>query len=221
MAKTMIKRPRRVGRAQAPARAAADGFSLSAEIPGVGVKPLWSLKLELAARSQGEGEHLRLRMHLQANIASTQAALADARGAGAASGKTGSGLPVPRAAQWLLRALERPALRRIAGPLLRHDVNSWLELRASTADLAGGAGALLPEAERLKSLGIDTGGESGPLARTWAGSAGGANPGFAQVSLLQLDKRHLPPRLAVLLGSAPLQLAAALVNVIDERPVRR
>ncbi|MBL6751739.1 MAG: hypothetical protein ISP90_14525 [Nevskia sp.] len=202
----MLNRLRRF----APVRAEGEGYSLAAEIPGASGKPLWSLKLELAATPQGAGEHLRLRAHLQANFASTRAALAGARQAA----RDGSGVPVPRTAQWLLRALERPLLRQVAAPLLQHDLNSWLELRASTADLAAGSRALLPEAERLKGLGIDTGGE-GPLAQTWEGGAGGTQPGFAQVSLLRFDKRHLPARLAALLGERPFQLAAAVVNVID------
>ncbi|MDR3419007.1 MAG: hypothetical protein P4L83_22770 [Nevskia sp.] len=201
----------------------ADGerFTLSAEIPGLRPgKPLWRLNVELQSEPQGDGERLRLRAHWQANFAS---ALGPALGAEAPRGApSAEKLPAERVGQWLQRRLDNPLLRALAEPLLRHNFNSWIELRASTADLADGAGALLPETEQLKALGIEprfgTSGEDAPLTQTWAGSAMGPHPGFAQVSLLQFDKRHLPPALAALLGSRPFQLAAALVNVVEEDP---
>jgi hypothetical protein len=191
-----------------------EGFALSAEIPGAGGKPLWRLTVELKSRPQGSGEHLQLRAHLQANFASTRAELAAQR-------EGNEGLPAPRAAQWLLRSLERPALRRLAAPLLRRNVSSWLELHASTADLAGGPGALLPQAGQLDRFGIDAGKGTEPLAQTWAGQGGAANPGSARVSLLRFDKRHLPQSLAALLGKQPLQVAAAVVQVVNEEPGAR
>jgi hypothetical protein len=203
-------------------RAEGERYALAAEIPGLRPgKPLWRLNLELLSEPQGEGERLRLRAHWQANFAS---ALAPALGAEAPlnAGPSGERLPVQRVGQWLRQRLDNPLVRRIAEPLLRHDFNSWLELRASTADLAGGASALLPETDRLKALGIEPklsdSTRDAPLAQTWAGSAQGPRPGFAQVSLLQLDKRHLPPGLAALLGRKPFQLAAAVVNVVEEDP---
>jgi len=141
--------------------------------------------------------------------------------------ESGSGgtLPAQRVGQWLRRRLDNPLLRAVAEPLLRHDFNSWIELRASTADLADGAGALLPESSRLKALGIEPklsdASHEAPMAQSWTGSAMGPRPGFAQVSLLQIDKRHLPPALAALLGARPFQMAAALINVVEEDAPQR
>ena len=209
---------------EAASKADGERYTLSAEIPGLlPGKPLWRLNLELHSEPQGDGERLRLRAHWQANFAS---ALAPALAADAAppplteSGGPTSALPVQRVGQWLRRRLDNPLLRAVAEPLLRHDFNSWIELRASTADLAGGAGALLPESDRLKALGIEpklsNPKSDAPLTQSWAGSAMGPRPGFAQVSLLQIDKRHLPPALAALLGTRPFQMAAALINVVEE-----
>jgi len=207
-------------RSGAVQRADSENFALSLEVPGLRPgKPLWRLNLELQTEPQGDGERLRLRAHWQANFAS---ALGPALTAEAAPQRSQEKLPAERVGQWLRRRLDNPLLRAVSEPLLRHDFNSWLELRASTADLAEGAGGLLPESERLKALGIepkfgDTA-QRAPLAQTWAGSTEGPRPGFAQVSLLQFDKRHLPAALAALLGTRPFQLAAALVNVIEEDP---
>lgn len=200
----------------------ADGerYTLAAEIPGLAPgKPLLRINIEMHSQPQGGGERLRLRAHWQANFAS---ALAPALGQEPppAMSPSGERLPAERVGQWLRRRLDNPLLRAVAEPLLRHNFNSWLELRASTADLAGGAGALLPETDRLRALGIEPKlsdpKQEAPLAQSWAGAANGPRPGFAQVSLLQLDKRHLPPALAALLGARPFQLAAAVVNVVEE-----
>lgn len=204
----------------------ADGerYTLAAEIPGLRPgKPLLRLQMEMHSEPQGDGERLRLRAHWQFNFAS---ALAPALGVDPqqpqAKGESGERLPAERVGQWLRQRLDNPLLRRVAEPLLRHDFSSWLELRASTADLADGVGALLPETDKLKRLGIEpklsTSTQDAPLAQSWAGSAGGPRPGFAQVSLLQMDKRHLPPALAALFGTKPFQLAAAVVNVVEEDP---
>jgi hypothetical protein len=205
------------------AEGGADGerYTLAAEIPGLKPgKPLLRINIEMHSQPQGDGERLRLRAHWQANFASALApALAAPAQPAAASAEK---LPAERVGQWLRRRLDNPLLRAVAEPLLRHDFNSWIELRASTADLAGGAGALLPETDRLKALGIEPKlsdpKQDAPLAQSWAGASNGPRPGFAQVSLLQLDKRHLPPALAGLLGARPFQLAAAVVNVVEEDP---
>lgn len=221
----ILSRLRSTGSSGAPVQKQADGerFTLAAEIPGLRPgKPLLRLQMEMHSEPQGDGERLRLRAHWQFNFAS---ALAPALGVDPPQRpqqESSERLPAERVGHWLRQRLDNPTVRRIAEPLLRHDFSSWLELRASTADLADGAGALLPETARLKALGIDpklsSAAEGAPLAQSWAGSAGGPRPGFAQVSLLQMDKRHLPPGLATLLGNKPFQLAAAVVNVVEEDP---
>ncbi|HWY25297.1 MAG TPA: hypothetical protein VNX47_10285 [Nevskia sp.] len=209
------------------AEGGADGerYTLAAEIPGLKPgKPLLRINIEMHSEPQGDGERLRLRAHWQANFASAlaPALAAPASRAHEAMPPSAEKLPAERVSQWLRRRLDNPLLRALAEPLLRHDFNSWVELRASTADLAGGAGALLPETDRLKALGIEPKlsdpKQDAPLAQSWAGSSTGPRPGFAQVSLLQLDKRHLPPALAAMLGARPFQLAAAVVNVVEEDP---
>jgi hypothetical protein len=204
------------GRRRAAAPPASERYALSLEIPGLSPgRPLWSFRLEMASEPQGEGERLRLRAHLQANFAS---GLAPALAAPAAEASGAAGrLPAARIGAALRAGLDHPLVRRLAEPLLRQDFNSWLELQASTADLVQGADALVPQKERLAALGVQLAEGRGPLAQSWAGHAGGAHPGFAQLSLLRLDKRDLPPVLARLLGTRPFQMAAAVVNVLEEK----
>src|SRR3546814_20144255 len=91
----------------------------------------------------------------------------------------------------------------MAEPLLQLDLNTWIEIQASTASLDRGSHGLLPQADRLNALGIHpkrAGDE--PLAESWAGEA---PDGYAQVSVLQIDKRHLPARLLLMLGERPVR----------------
>ncbi len=218
-----LQRAREAASGVAPnAAQRSDSFAFAAEIPGAHGKPLWRLAIEMQTQPQGGGEQMHMRVHWQANFGSNLA-LDGPRGASAerdASNSTDPGhaqgtAMAERMGDWIRAGLSQPLVRRLAEPLLRHDFNSWLELRASSADLAAGSKALLPERERLQTLGVTIPDGDGPLAQTWSGSAQGARPGFAQMSLLRLDKRHLPRSLAALLGTRPFQLAAAIVNVVE------
>ncbi|WP_428381370.1 hypothetical protein [Nevskia ramosa] len=197
-----------------------ESFSLSAELPGLTADaPLLRLKLEMLSEELGDGGRFRLRAHLQAHLASALTPLpSPGKARDALSGPDTQSLPAAGVGRLLRMTLKVPAIRRVAAPFIRHDVNTWVDVRASTADLVDGARALLPESEQLKALGIDTTvvGD-GPLAQTWAGSTGGLTPGFAQVSLIQIDKRHLPKAVSALLGDQPFQLVAAVVNVAEEK----
>ena len=198
-----------------------DSFSLSAEIPGFTPdQPLWRIKIEMLNEEQGDGGRVRVRAHLQAHLASAlgnERPPTDARKA--IPDPDRGTLPAPRITESLRIGLSVPVLRRLAAPLLRRDFNSWIELRASTADHNDGARALLPESEQLRALGIDTATiGDGPFMQTWAGATGERHRGFAQVSLLHIDKRHLPKAMSALLGGRPFQLVAAVVNVAEEKP---
>lgn len=96
--------------------------------------------------------------------------------------------------------------------VLRRDLNSWVEVRASNAALDEGSRALVPE--RLEALGIAP--QADKPVQTWAGALQGARPGFAMLTLLQLEKSGLPKLLRRLLGSRPFQLSATVANVVEE-----
>ena len=100
--------------------------------------------------------------------------------------------PEPGGERLRLRAHTRLTL---PGRALR----SWFEVRGSTAPLDEGSRALVPE--RLDALGIEP--VSGKPVQTWAGPVPGPRPGFAVLSLLQLDRGRL-------------HLAATLASVVEE-----
>lgn len=229
----MLRRIRRrisriVAQPSAPPQAAAseERLSFAAELPVGQAQPLWRVQLQMLTEPQADGEHLRLRAHIQTNFASAlRPALAQAAHApserpalnqhGRATSLTlaqRAGGLVQRAAA---RALELPGVRALAEPLLQLDLNTWVEIQTSTASLAEGSHQLLPQAERLAKLGIVPRRTSDqPVAESWAGEA---PDGFAQVSVLQIDKRHLPEGLQRRLGDRPFSLAAAIVNTAQNK----
>jgi hypothetical protein len=97
---------------------------------------------------------------------------------------------------------------------MKHDINSWIEVTASTASLDRGAHDLIPRSEKLESMGIRPAKREGPHVESWSGSTA---QGSAQVSTLQIDKKSLPKNLQKRLGDQPFNLAAMIVNTIEEK----
>jgi hypothetical protein len=187
--------------------------NLAVELPGRGERPLWRVELQIHNEPHGDGEKLHLRAHVQTNFASALRPALDA-----APTATGRALSLSRRAAATAegaarRALRLPLLRALAGPLLQHDLNTWIEVQTSSASLDSGH-SLLPQGEKLAALGIAPRASGGPLMESWAGES---PEGFAQLSLLQIDKRDLPHDLQRALGEKPFQLAAAVVNTIERK----
>lgn len=190
-------------------------MSFSAEIPASpGGAPLWRVQLQVVSEPQVDGERLRLRAHFQTNFAS---ALKTALNAPAAPVETSGGTALTlaeRTGALAQRALTHPLVQRIAAPLLKHDFNTWIDMQTSTASLDDGAHALLPQSDKLTAMGIAPRKGDGPVAESWSGQS---PTGFAQVSILQMDKRHLPPQVASLLQGKPFHMTATIVNTVEEK----
>lgn len=195
-------------------------LAFSAEIPGGVHGALMKFDVRVETEPHGDGERLRLRAHIQSNFASVlRPMLADgARQEALPASEARSLAPAQRlgrlAERGVRRALSNRILRRLAEPLMQTDVNTWLEVQASTASLDAGAHDLVPQNDRLAALGIHPTRREGAHVENWSGAAGN---GFAQVSLLQLDKASLPPRLAKRLGESPFNLAAMVVSTVEEK----
>src|SRR3569623_930242 len=200
-------------------------LSFAAEVPVAGVDaPLWKGNVHLVTEPHGDGERLRLRAHVQTNFAALRPALTapagkrdDARALGHGTGG-GKGLSLSQRTTALAqRALENPVVNFLAQPLLKHDFNTWIDLQASTASLDDGAHALVPQSDKLTAMGIRPARskDGGPVAESWSGQSPSGN-GIAQVSIIQLDKKHLPPGLARMLKGKPFQMAGAVINTVEE-----
>lgn len=199
-------------------------LSFEAEVPVAGAEaPLWKLKVHLVTEPHGDGERTRLRAHIQTNFAALRPALeaptkkSDAKAIG--NGSSGKGLSLSQRTTALAqRALENPVVNFLAQPLLKHDFNTWIDLQASTASLDDGAHALVPQSDKLTAMGIRPARskDGGPVAESWSGQSPNGN-GFAQVSIIQMDKKHLPDRLAKMLKGKPFQMAGAIINTVEEK----
>lgn len=200
-------------------------LSFAAEVPVAGVDaPLWKVNVHLVTEPHGDGERVRLRAHVQTNFAVLRPALTapagqrdDAKALGHGSGGKGMSLS-QRTTALAQRALENPVVNFLAQPLLKHDFNTWIDLQASTASLDDGAHALVPQSDKLTAMGIRPARskDGGPVAETWSGQSPSGN-GLAQVSIIQLDKKHLPDRLVKMLGNKPFQMAGAVINTVEEK----
>jgi hypothetical protein len=197
-----------------------DRLAFSAELPAGAFGALFKLNVQIHSEPQGDGERLRMRAHLQTNFASVLKPML-ASPAPPPKSRKGSGralAPIDRAQQLASRSVRRafanPVVKRFAEPLLRNDINTWIDLTASTASLDEGAHALVPKSEKLDALGIRPTRKEGSHAETWSGSTAS---GSAQVSMLQVNKDSLPKSVKKRLGPQPFNLAAVIVNTVDEK----
>lgn len=198
----ILSRARKRGEAFIARRLQGEAVSIEAAIPGSD-GPLCEMRLEARADPEAEGERLHLRAHFRLKLARAlrrQEPLASR-----------SALPA-RLGRWIERRLESPVAQVLTAPVLDRDINTWLEVRASNASLDDGSRALVPE--RLSALGIEPSRDK-PV-QTWAGALPGPRPGFAMLTLMQLDKERLPPPLQQALGPQPFQLTATLASSIEE-----
>lgn len=203
--------------------AADDRLSFSAELPAGVFGSILKVDLSVDSEVHGDGERVRLRAHVQTNFASVLRPMLAApppapkprRGRKSESRALATTAFLGQvASRGVRRAFANPLVQRLAEPLMRHDINSWIEVTASTASLDGGAHALIPQNEKLASLGIRPAKHDGPHVESWSGITPQGN---AQVSTLQLDKKSLPKRLQKKLGDQPFHLAAMMVNTIEEK----
>ena len=202
-----------------------DRLSFSAEIPAGVFGSILKLNVVMDSEAHGDGERVRMRAHVQTNFASVLRPMLDAppppKKARGKSAKKSSSRAVATtqffgqvAGRGMRRAMSNPLVQRLAEPLLKHDINSWIEVAASTASLDRGANDLMPKSEKLAALGIRPAQHAGPHMESWSGALAG---GSAQVSTFLLDKNSLPKRLRKKLGDQPFNLAAMIINTVEEK----
>ncbi len=201
-------------------------FAFAAEVPAGHHGAICRVQVQVLVEPQQDGDRLRLRAHMQTNLASVlrpalRRATDDPIGETAPSASR-SLVPATaeRAAKVAGRGLQRVLSTRLAQrltePLLQRDYNTWIEVQASTEPLNEGAHSLVPQQEKLAELGIRPRkpDQSGPVAESWGGRTAS---GYAQLSLLQIDKSDLPPDLQRRFGAQPFHMAAAIVSTAERK----
>lgn len=198
----ILSRVRERGEAFVARRLQGEAVALEATIPGSGGS-LCELRLEAEAEPEANGERVRLRAHFRLSLRRPLARRDRLPGRPALPARIG---------RWIERRLESRLAQVLAAPVLDRDINTWVEVRASSAALDEGSRALVPE--RLAALGIEP--DADRPVQTWAGGLGGARGGYAMLTLLQLDKDRMPPAVQEALGAKPFQLTATVVNVVED-----
>src|SRR3546814_4092883 len=142
-----------------------ENFAFAAEIPIAGPagdpQPLWKVQVQVHSTPQADGAHTRLRAHVQTNLASVLRPALNSTASTSRAALAHDGAPralrlaerAGHAAQTIAqRALNIPLLRRMAEPLLQLDLNTWIEIQASTASLDRGSHGLLRSEEHTSEL---------------------------------------------------------------------
>lgn len=201
-----------------------DRLSFSAELPAGVFGSILKLDVTMESEAHGDGDRVRLRAHVQTNFASVLRPMLAAPPPPRKSLRergSSSGALAPAAAfighvagRGLRRAFSNAVVQRLAEPLMKRDINSWIEITASTASLDKGAHDLIPNSAKLEAMGIRPALHEGPHVESWSG----VTPhGTAQVSTLQLDKKSLPKRFRKKLGDKPFNLAAMLISTVEQK----
>lgn len=192
---------------------------LRAEIPGPDGEPLIRLELRSERRPEGDGERLALSLRLRTRVGATLQSLGRA-------GPPQNALPPPRGvAQAVVRRVQQGAvgalrrlaqqrsLQALADRLAGYELNSFVEIQASTASLHQGSRALVPQDGPLAALGIrPDASPAAPPLQLWTGADA---RGEARAAFLRLDREQLPEPLRRALGATPLALSATVVQTAE------
>lgn len=201
---------RRVGGALPVALEQPQSSSYTLSLPNpFGGAPLCQATLAVTTTRHAEGETVRMRAHIDGCFRASPESTAAHSLAGE---PTRHGLG--RSGRNLVRMLARDGLSRL--PMPEHRVRTWIDIQASTAPLAAGAEALLPERLRELCGGALPRGQAGePRVGVFAGPAGGAS--YAQLGVLQLDQDDLPPSYR----DRPFSLLASVASLSEPAPKNR
>lgn len=174
-------------------------YTLSLPNP-FGGAPLCRATVAVTTTRHAQGETLRMQAHVDGHFRAPPVEQAPALGG---SRRRGGLVAAGRSAA---RGLARRGLSSL--PVSERRMRTWIDVQASTAPLAAGAEALIPE--RLRELcggGLPRQGTGEPRVGVFMSPAGGASS--AQLALLQLDQDDLPEPYR----SRPFSLLASVASL--------
>lgn len=180
-----------------------------------GGEPLYRARISLTTTQHAHGESLRIQAHMNGCLTMPRT-LDEASALPAADGGSG-GNRLARRSQSAATGLVRYGVSRLPArlfaPILQQRMQTWIDIQASSAPLAAGADAFIPERLRGMLREIPRTRPGQPRIAGWAGEIDGPRPGMAQFTLLQMDQTDLPPELR----GKPFNLSASVAStLVDE-----
>lgn len=197
------------GNSAAPRTHRGESSRLTGSVPGPDGRSFMRVCLEMEQLPGADGEETRMRMHVSADFSALTALPAPSAPSAPSPGGTASGALAP-ARRWVAQRLASAPIQRVLAPLAGKTFNTWIHLRSSTAPLDGGSRALVPDG--IERLGLRLPDDGVPL-HAWSQDAGDSH---AQMTVINLDAKQLPPLLRRLLGSR-FQLGGTIVNVVEPK----
>lgn len=179
-----------------------------------GGEPVYRAQFCLTSTPHAQGETLRLQAHINGCLRMPEP-LAHSHPAlpGTESGNTGLVRYGRNAATGLVRYGVSRLPAKLFAPLLERRLQTWVDIRASSAPLAAGAEALIPERVRNIMREVPRNKPGEPRVAGWTGPIEGPHPGVAQFALIQMDQTDLPHELR----GKPFNLSVGFAStLVDE-----
>lgn len=186
-----------------------------------GGEPLYRAQISLTTTRGAHGETVRLQAHMNGCLHMpqqvTHADHTNAQRAALAAPVTAGGSELVRRGRQAAGGVARYGLSRlparVIAPLLQRRLQTWIDIQASSAPLAAGADALIPEKLRGLMRNLPRPVAGAPRIAGWMGDIDGPHPGVAQFTCLQMDQTDLPPELR----GKPFNLSASVAStLVDE-----
>ncbi len=178
-----------------------------------GGEPLYRAQISLTTTPHAQGETLRLQAHINGCLTLPDAQTGAEALPASNTGGTGLARRGRNAASGLVRYGVSRVPAKLFAPILQRRMQTWIDIRASSAPLAAGAEALIPERVRNMLREVPRAKPGEPRVVGWSGNIDGPHPGVAQFALLQMDQTDLPPELR----GKPFNLSVGLAStLVDE-----
>lgn len=186
-----------------------------------GGEPLYRAHITLTTTHGAHGDSVRLQAHLNGCLRmpsqthqsdGQRAALPAPAAAGTSLARRGR-----RAAGGVVRFGLSRLPRSLVAPLLQQRLQTWINIQASSAPLAAGAGAFIPEKLRGLMREVPRPAAGAPRIAGWMGHIDGPHPGVAQFTCLQIDQTDLPAELRGQPFNLSASVASTLVNESEQQ----
>ena len=186
-----------------------------------GGEPLYRARISLTTTPNAHGETLRLQAHINGCLSMPKPQTQPHAPRAALPTTQNRGTSLVQHGQKIAGGLVRLGVSRLPAqlfaPILQQRVQTWIDIQASSAPLAAGAEALIPDRLRTIMREVPRTKPGEPRVAGWAGAIDGPYPGHAQFLHMQMDQTDLPPELR----GKPFNLSASFASTLVDESEQR